>query len=279
LNLYEIINDAEYAVKCGDLNCTNHIVILDKKEYGDVYREIENKTTFLLVDKKNNINFFVKLEEGFFIEHIINCEPQIFINRDICGPEVVVNFGLDNEFTAFTLELDKKYDLFVIKKLLESTAVHYQYVIQDESGIIKLFSKKIEIGEGFIEKLKYMLEFSYYCRYPRIDMVQDDNREAFFMEVKGELSNLEMLMDIMDDLGKMSYNDDFNVYIDGYENYKIFFSGYVPNIDIIKNKILMKTGILEEGISHISGKAFFRYNKGLIYFSKSPLENDAENGD
>jgi hypothetical protein len=276
LELYELIDNAEYDTACGELNYTMHIIIMDKKDYGDVYREIEDKSTFLLVDKKGTLNFFIKLEKGFSLERVIESQPQIFTDRNIWGPEVVVNFGMDNEFTAFTLEFDNKYDLYLMKKLLESGELFFQYIVQDEHGLIKLMSKEIKTGEEFVERLKYMLEFSFHGMYPRIDRVAEGKKETCFITCNRNINDLEAIVDAIDDFSTMGYNDEFNVYVDADDCYKIIFSGNIPNIEKLKREILRKINIYDEGTTALSGKPLLKYKRGLVYFFRSPDNIDTK---
>lgn len=264
MNIYDKIKNAAYITKCNSTGWNKYIMELDKNDFWDVYREIKLRDTFLIIDKKGEINFYVKLKELDLLKHLSGSN-NISINADwnYYGPEIILNIDGFNRIPGFILELEKKLDVFILQRFLNNHEVFVQYIMQDEKGIIKLFTEKIQMNNDFIEKLKYCIELDFYKMYPRIVEEKAGGEKGYYIKTNNDIKILEEIMEIVQESKVQMINVSTTVYAEDDEYYKIIFTG---DIHIIFDRLLKKINIIEQGNTEVKGKPFFRYKNGLLYF-------------
>lgn len=264
MNIYDILKNAAYVTKCNSTCENKYIMELDKNDFWDVYREIKMRDTFLIIDKKGEINFYINLEGLDLLKHLSGSN-NISINADwnYYGPEIILNIDGFGRIPGFILELEKKLDAFILQRFFKNHEVFVQYIIQDEKGIIKLFTEKIQMNNEFIERLKYYIELDFYKMYPRITEEKTGNEKGYYIKTNNDIKILEEILEIVQESKAQMINVSTTVYAEDDEFYKIIFFG---DIQIILDRLLKKINIIEEGSTEVKGKPFFRYKNGLLYF-------------
>jgi hypothetical protein len=267
LDIYNRINNATYVTKCNSAYDKKYIMALDEVEFLDVYRELKHRDTFLILDKKENINFFIKLNELTIIKNLIGSNKiSISAEWNYYGLEITLRIDGFGRIPGFIMEVENNMDAFIIQRFLKSREAFVHYIMQDEKGIIKLLTEKIKLDENFIESLRYYLELDFYGKYPRVieDEMYDEN--GYYIKVHGELKILEEVLDIVRGLKTLNTDGLIAVHVEANDFYKIIFSGDMINIEIAIDEISNSIQIIETGRTRVKGKPFFKYIKGLLYF-------------
>lgn len=270
MNIYDIINNAAYITKCNSIEDNKYIVALDKIDFWDVYREIKLRDTFLIIDKRGNINFFIKLNDPFLIKDLLERNKiSLYVEWNYYGPEIILDIEGLERIPGFILELNKDVDVFILQKFLKNREAFVQYIIQDEKGIIKLFTEKIQVNGNFIERLKYFIELDFYGVYPRIIEEEELYESGYYIKTNSDINVLEEVLNITDGLSCQITNEPIKVHVETNDFYKIIFSGDIQNIKIVLDEISKKINIIDEGRTEVMGKPFFKYKNGLLYFFKN----------
>lgn len=269
MDIYDIINNAAYITKCNSTEENKYIKILDKNDFLDVYEEIKLRNTFLIIDKKGNINFYIKLKAPYLIKDLAEGNKiSLFTDWSYYGPEIILNIKGMERIPGFILELDKNLDVFTLQKFLKNKEAFIQYVIQDEAGIIKLLTEKIIIDEGFVERLKYFIELDFYEAYPIITESEKLDEEGYYIKTNSDINVLEEVLNITGGLSWQITDEPITVHVEADDFYTVIFSGDMTNIGAILDEISKKINIIEEGRTKVTGKSFFQYKNGLLYFFK-----------
>lgn len=267
MDIYNLIDNAAYIAKCNSTEENKYIMALDKINFWDVYRELKFRDTFLIIDKKGNINFFIKLNDPTIIKNLLdNNKTSIYAEWNYYGPEIFLKIDGIERIPGFILELENNMDASILQKLLKNSEAFIQYIVQDEKGIIKLLTEKIKMDRNFIERLKYYIELDYYEKYPRIIDEDIYEKNGYYIKVLGEIKVLEEIMNRVSRLAALYTNEIITVHIKANDFYKIIFSGDIIIIKKIINEISNNVNIIEEGITEVRGKPFFKYSNGLLYF-------------
>lgn len=267
MDIYDIINNAAYIAKCNSTEENKYIRILDKNEFLDVYEEIKLRNTFLIIDKKGNINFFIKLKDPFLIKDLTeNNKIYLFADWSCYGPEIILDIKGMERIPGFILELDKNLDVFILQKFLKNKEAFIQFIVQDEQGIIKLLTEKTIIDEGFVERLKYFIELDFYGAYPIITESEELDEEGYYIKTNSDINVLEEILNITGGLSRQIANESVVVHVKADDFYTIIFLGDTTNIGAIFDEVSKKINIVEEGRAMVTGKPFFQYKNGLLYF-------------
>jgi hypothetical protein len=267
LDIYNIINNAAYITKCNSTDDKKYIMALDKMEFFDVYRELKYRDTFLIVDKKENINFFIKLNELTIIKNLLGSNKiSISSKWNYYGLEITLRIDGFGRIPGFIMEVENNMDAFIIQRFLKSREVFVHYIIQDEKGIIKLLTKKIKLDENFIESLRYYIELDFYGKYPRIVEEEMYDENGYYIKVHRELEILEEVLEIVRGLETLNIDGLIAVHVEVNDFYKIIFSGDMISIKIAIDEISNSIQIIETGRTRVKGKPFFKYIRGLLYF-------------
>jgi hypothetical protein len=240
---------------------------LDKIDFLDVYREIKYRDTFLIIDKKGDVNFFIKLNDPTIIKDLLgNNKTSIYVEWNYYGPEILLKIDGIERIPGFILELENNMDAFILQRLLKNSEAFIQYIVQDEKGIIKLLTEKIKMDRNFIERLKYYIELDYYEKYPRIIEEEIDEENGYFIKTRAEIEVLEEVLDVVEGLKIQGANEPIIVHVEANDYYKIIFSSDMINIKNILLELYKRINVMEEGRTVVKGKPFFKYSKGLLYF-------------
>ena len=240
---------------------------LDKMEFLDVYRELKYRDTFLIVDKKENINFFIELNELTIIKNLLGSNKiSISSEWNYYGVEITLRIDGFRRIPGFIMQVQNNMDAFIIQRFLISREVFVHYIIQDEKGIIKLLTEKIKLNENFIESLRYYLELDFYGKYPRIVEAEMYEENGYYIKVHKELEILEEVLEIVRGLKTLKTDGLIAVHVEANDFYKIIFSGDMINIKIAIDEISNNLQIIETGRTRVKGKPFFKYIRGLLYF-------------
>ena len=267
MDIYNLIDNAAYIAKCNSTEENKYIMALDKIDFEDVYRELKYRDTFLIIDKKGDINFFIKLNDPTIIKYLLGSNKiSIHAEWNYYGPEILLKIDVIERIPGFILELENNMDAFILQRLLKNSKAFIQYIIQDEKGIIKLLTEKIKMDRNFIERLKYYIELDYYEKYPRIIEEEIDGENGYFIKTQARIETLEEVLVVIEGLKIEGTNEQIIVYVEANDFYKVIFSGDIIIIKIIIDEISKSVNIIEEGRTEVSGKPFFKYCNGLLYF-------------
>jgi hypothetical protein len=269
LDIFNVINNAAYMEKCNSTEDSKYIMALDKIGFWDVYKEIKYRDTFLIIDKKGNINFFIKLNDLTNVKDLLgNNKISIYTNWNCHGPEIVLDINGLERVPGFIFELENNTDAFILKRFLENSEAYVQYIIQDEEGIIKLLTEKVQIDSNFTNRLKYYIELDFHDEYPRIKDKEIYEELGYYIKTYGDTKVLEEVLNVAVSLKTQSCDELITVHVEADDFYKIIFSGDILNIKTLIDEIAGKVNIIEEGRTEVGGKPFFQCNRGLLYFLK-----------
>lgn len=267
MDIYDRINNAEYISKCNSTEENRYIMALNEIDFWDVYRESKYSDTFLIIDKNGNINFFIKLITPQLIGELLeNNKISLQAEWNYYGPEVILSIGKLGNIPGFILEINKNMDNFIIQRFFKSGRVFVQYIIEDEKGIIKLFTEEIQVKREFIERLKYFVELDFYKKYPRIKREETSNEKGYYIKTSADINILEEILDAADGLSHKIRNKQITVYVEANDFYKVIFRGDMQSIGILLDEVCKRIIIFEEGMTEIPGVPFFKYRNGLLYF-------------
>ena len=254
------------------INFTRHMLPLSRIDYDYVYRKLKYKDTYHFVDEGGTVNFLIKIISGKQIESVMKGAKSIYVFRDMNGPGIELSVGGLDKSYVFLFDLSDNRHRDNLKKLMSRREVFMHFIIYDEKQCIKCFSALLNIDSRIFERLNYMISLTTEGCYPRLELNEHEKEDANFIVVKSNTAVLEELLNIVDSLQKWGSKDCFTVYVSEQSGYKIFFAGQAINLNYIKNEILKKFQIFGEGIEPPSGKPFFKYDRGMLYFYKSNLE-------
>lgn len=275
MNIYDKIKNAAYITKCNSTGENKYIMPLYKEDFEDVYREIRLRDTFIIIDKNGDVNFYIKLKKLSFLGYLHeNNNLSIRAAWNYYGPEIILNIDGLEEISGFILQLENERDIFILQSFLRKHEAYIQYIIQDEKGIIKVLTKKIQISRDFTERLKYYIELDFNRSYPRIVEEKIDNEKGYYIKTCSEIKVLEEILDTVQESKTEISNGSIKVHVEAGDFYKIIFTGDIQNIKIIFDKLLKKVNILEEGSVEVRGKPFFMYKNGLLYFFHNNIINN-----
>lgn len=275
MDIYDIINNAAFTPRCNSTKENKYIMVLDRMEFWDVYRGVEGRNTFLVIDKEGDINFYIKLNDLLIIKELHeNSRISLDVEWNKYGPEIVLAIEGIERIQGFILELGNDADVFILQRFIKNQKIYVQYIVQDEAGIIKLLTQKVQIEDSFVERLKYYVEMDFYSQYPRIDEEETCEEKGFYIKTEMRAEVLEEVLNTAEEFRIPYKNKSITVYITADDFYRVIFSGdmqYVKNIMIEMSK---RINVMEEGSTIVRGKPFFRYCNGLLYFFKVPSGKD-----
>lgn len=266
MEIYEFINNSPKAGYKA-FNLKNHVIPLTYGEYPGVYRELELKNTCYFVDNKGILNLLFKVKDGLDIKNILRGPKKIDLKCDEEGPVIFVNIENGKRIT-FPLSFNAPFGPGGIGALLSEKRFNIHTVVSDECGITSINNASVQMEDRDMERLRYIVEYCYYGCRPRIEYELEDNNDGMYIEMDYSLGAMEELLDIADEHLKSCLEDVFNVYIENKEHMKFIFSGNPMSFETVKKKMAEKYSIQNHGKCIISGKPFFRYSRGYIYFFK-----------
>lgn len=269
MNIYDLIENAEYVKKCDSTDGNKYIMPLDKAGFWSVYKESELRDTFLIIDKKGDINFYIKLEDIRRIEYLLHSNNnKIYAEWNNDGPEIILSIDGFEKIPGFIMELNNNMDLFIIQRFLKNRSLFVQYIMEDDKGIIKLLTREMQLDKDFIERLKYYVELDYYQEYPRIEEEAAEHEKGHYIKIEGKEDKLQEVFDIVEEVEKELTKGSITLHVEAEDFIYFIFSGDIEHIKTIIDKIGCRINIIEEGMTQLKGKPFFKYNNGLLYFFK-----------
>lgn len=273
MDIYNLINSAAYITTCNSTEENKYIMALDNTDFWNVYKELKCRDTFLIIDKKGNINFFIKLIDITIIKDLLRSNNiYIRVEWNNYGPEIIIERDGLQRIPGFILQLKNNMDDFILQRFLENNEVFIQYIIQDEKGIIKLLTEKKQMDKNFIERLKYYIELDFYSEYPRILEEERNEEYGYYIKTHEELKVLEEVLDIVSGIKHSNTNEQITVHVEVDGFYKIIFSGDILNIENLMDEICNKINVIEKGRTEVRGKPFLKYKNGLLYFFQKPIK-------
>lgn len=276
MDIYEKIKSVTDSRKYKALNSSKYISALNYKEYEFVYKELSYKNSSHYIDENDEINYLVKVDNNITLETFVKSRKIINVLRDLKGPVIELKIEDADKSYLFCYNLENENDLFEIKIFLEKRRVNVNIVIFDGTQFFKGLTVLMEIDDRILDMFKYLAETSYYGGHPRIDLDFSEDITGSYLIVENNFGVLEELLNIVDNLQKWRSKDEFDVLIDYDENLKIWFAGKLTNLQYLKKEISKKYNIISEGKGTVKGKGFIKYNKGMIYFYKSNLEENLD---
>lgn len=266
VEIYDFINNSPKAGYKA-FNLKKNINPLTYSDYPSVYRELELKDTSCFVDSMGILNLLFKVKKSSNISNILKGPKKTDLKYSEAGPVITVNMEKE-ERMVFPLSLKSPFGAGSIGALLKEKKFNIHTVVSDECGITSINSTSVQMEEKDMERLKYIIEYCYYCCHPRLDYKAEDDKDGMYIETNYSIKTMEELLELVDGQLKLNLNDAFNVYVDSKEKMKFIFSGNPASFNSIKEKMAERYDILSHGKCNISGKPFFRYNRGYIYFFK-----------
>ncbi|EYE89246.1 hypothetical protein Q428_03615 [Fervidicella metallireducens AeB] len=276
MDVYEKIKSVTNVRRYKTLNSSKYISSLNYKEYEFVYKELSYRNSSHYIDENDDINYLVKVDNNITLETFVKSRKIINVLRDLKGP--VIEFKIEDAEKSylFSYNLENDNDLYEIKILLEKRRVNVNIVIFDGSQFLKGLTILMEIDDRILDMFKYITETCHCGGHPRIDPDFSNDMTGNYLMVENNFGVLEELLNIVDNLQKWRSKDDFDILIDYDENIQIWFAGKLTNLQYIKKEISKKYNIISEGTGIAKGKGFIKYNKGMIYFYKSNLEENLD---
>lgn len=267
MDIYDLISNAEHITKCKSTEENKYIMTLEKADFWDVYKESGIRDTFIIIDKKGEINFYIKLKQLDQLKDLLHSN-NIFLDAEwnYNGPEIILNIDGLERIPGFIFEIQKNMDAFILKKFLKNQEIFVQYFTQDERGIIKLLTKKMQLHNNFIERLKYYIELDYYGVYPRIKDEKIESENGYYIRTDWKTSILQEVLDIAEKIEKKFTKGSITIHVEAKDFCSFIFSGDMQNIKLIIDKISKRVNIIEEGRIDVRGKPFLKYKSGLLYF-------------
>jgi hypothetical protein len=270
LDIFNIIDSAKNKTSYAKMDSSKHMITLKTMDFGFVYRELKFKSTFHYIDSSDHVSFLIKITSAKDIEVIMKSRKTVSVIREIDGPGVeLIIEGVEKRF-IFPFELDNPNHLYELKKLIESREIYLYFILYSQEQCVQCFSALLGVDDRILERLIYMIKLTSLGEYPRVEFESIRDELTEFIKLKGDSKVLEDVLDITEMLQKWGSKDRFIVYIDYDGDYKVFINGNIQNMKYIKKELLRKYELIEEGIVDVpTGKAFFKYDKGMIYYFKS----------
>lgn len=251
---------------------SRHIIPLDSRYYNFIYRELNYKSTFHYVDEMEMLNFIIKVDTPKNLEKIYRSKKLVYVTKDLNGPVIEIVLDSLEVSYKFLFDINIESHLYNAKKLIDNKKVIIHFLFTSVDEMYKALSIPMEIDEGSFNKFIYILNYCYEGQYPRINFEGYESEEGYCLSFNDDNYILEELLEVIDKLEKWKCKDVFSVYIEKGDNLNLVFDGKITNIDFIKNELIKKYKIVDEGNRKVSGKPFFLYDKGLLYFYESSLK-------
>jgi hypothetical protein len=270
MDIFKILENLQSNQVYREINSTHHILPLSYKEHTHIYSELKFNDTYHFIDNNEDLNFIAKLNPQDNINRIINSRSALYVSRNLDIP--VIEFIFENEQSSLSYKF--KFNLFDnkhlnnIKHLLRSKKVYLYFLTNNNNLLYKNYSNLVVFDEFTLNKFTYFLEFCYNGYCPRIEFEGFSNQNAYFFIFDCDATVLEDILDITEKLQKWGSRDTFTVSVERNNNYKLYFSGNISNLDYFKKELTKKYRLIDEGTIQASGKPFFRYSQGSLYFFK-----------
>lgn len=269
MDIFEKINAASNSSRYKILDSNKHMITLSSGEYDFIYRELKHKNNFQYTDLEGRVNFLIRISTIKDVETVVKNRKTVSVLRELEGPGIELGIeGLANRF-IFTFDLNNQVHLYNLKKLLKNREAYMHFLLWNENNLINCFTALLEIDQRILERLIHMLQLTNSGEYPRINFQGYNALNCVYFVFDYAEGLLEELLDTVDILQKWGSKDIFSVYIDFEQGYKVIIDGNAQNKDYLKKELTKKYTLIEEGNCKPSGKPFFKYDKGMLYYYNS----------
>jgi hypothetical protein len=266
MGIFKAIECSNNPVNYKEIDYNQHLLPLTYREYEFIYKELRFSNTFHFVDESDNLNFVMKVDFRFNIESIIKNRKFLYVTRDIDGPIIELTVENINMKYKFRFSLDDKRQIYNLRKLLELKRSYFHFLIESNNQYIKSNSFTLEFDTNMIEKLKYMISYSYYGSCPSKEFKLNSEHQANFLGFSYDEKILEELLEITDKLQKWGSKDTFAICLENEDYLIVNFSGTINNFRYFKNELIKKFKLVSEGKKELTGKPFLMFDNGLSYF-------------